>query len=122
MLKGKKHKFLFMTNKISTTEYTLLDDKQVVTIGNIKIKGYLMPGHTSGSMYYLVNDKYLFTGDAMSLKDGKVAGMNKFFNMDNEMSIKSISNITNIDSCEYIFTAHHGFTNDYKGAIKDWGK
>ncbi|MEI6822460.1 MAG: MBL fold metallo-hydrolase [Bacteroidota bacterium] len=122
MLRGEKHKFIFMTNKISTKEYTLLDDQQTITIGNVKVKGYLMPGHTSGSMCYLVNDKYLFTGDALSLKNGKIAPMNKFFNMDNDLSIKSIANITKIDSVAYIFTAHHGFTNDYKSAVKDWGK
>ncbi len=122
MLQGKKHKIFFITNKISTKDYILLDDQQTISIGNIKVKGYLMPGHTSGSMAYLINDKYLFTGDALGLKDGKLIPMNKFFNMDNEQSIKSIANITKIDSAEYIFTAHHGFTNDYKNAVKDWGK
>ena len=122
MLNGEKHKFMFMTNKISTKEFTLLSDQQTINIGNTKVKGYLVPGHTSGSMCYLVNDKYLFTGDALSLKNGKIAPMTKFFNMDNDLSIKSIANITKIDSAQYIFTAHHGFTSDYMNAVKDWGK
>jgi len=71
-------------------------------------------------MCYLVNEKYLFTGDVLSLKAGKIGKFNKFFNMDDETANKSIANITKIESAEYIFTAHYGFTADYKNAVKDW--
>ena len=120
MINGKKSKFLFFGNNIHTKEYTLLQDQQILTIGNIKIKGILTPGHTSGSMCYLVNDKYLFIGDALSLKAGKIGKFNEFFNMDNKMAIKSIVNITKLPEAEYIFSAHYGYTNDYKNAVKDW--
>ncbi len=120
MINGNKSKFLFFGNHISTTEYTLLDDQQTLNIGKIKVKGYLTPGHTSGSMCYLVNDKYLFTGDALSLKNGKIGKFNKFFNMEDETAKNSILKITKIDSAQYIFTAHYGFTGDYKNAVKDW--
>ncbi len=109
-----------MSNHISTTVYTLLDDRQTVNFGNITVKGYLTPGHTSGSMCYLVNGKYLFTGDVLSLKAGKIGRFNKFFNMEDEEANRSIGNITNIPGAEYIFTAHYGYTNDYKDAVKDW--
>jgi len=120
MINGKKSKFLFFGNKIDSKEYTLLQDQQMLTIGNIKIKGILTPGHTSGSMCYLVNDKYLFVGDALSIKDGKIGKFNEFFNMDHKMAIKSIVNITKLPEAEYIFSAHYGYTNDYKNAVKDW--
>ena len=120
MINGKKSKFLFFGNKIDSKEYTLLQDQQILTIGNIKIKGILTPGHTSGSMCYLVNDKYLFVGDALSIKDGKIGKFNEFFNMDHKMAIKSIVNITKLPEAEYIFSAHYGYTNDYKNAVKDW--
>jgi len=119
MLTGEKKKF-FMRNKISTDKYTLIDDLQTLLFGDISVKGYLTPGHTSGSMCYLVNEKYLFTGDVLSLKAGKIGKFNKFFNMDDETANKSIANITKIESAEYIFTAHYGFTADYKNAVKDW--
>jgi hypothetical protein len=36
------------------------------------------------------------------------------------MATKSISKITKLPGVEYIFTAHFGYTNDYKDAVKDW--
>jgi hydroxyacylglutathione hydrolase len=73
-------------------------------------------------MCYLINDKYLFVGDAMSLKDGKIDEFPSLFNTDSKIALKSIRNITEIPSTEYIFTAHYGYINDYKNAVKDWGK
>ena len=31
----------------------------------IKIECFLVPGHTWGHMVYLIDDKYLFTGDTL---------------------------------------------------------
>jgi len=122
LLNGQKSRFLFFGNKIATKEYLLIEDQQLFNIGNIKVKGILTPGHTTGSMCYLVNDKYLFTGDALSLKNGKIDLFNLFFNMDSKTAAESMGLITNIPTVEYIFTAHYGFTNDYKKAVKDWKK
>jgi len=120
MITGKKSKFLIFGNHIYTKEYSLLDDQQTVVIGNLQIQGILTPGHTSGSMCYLVNGKYLFTGDLLRLKNGKIGEFNKFFNMDSKMAKESIKKITNLPGAEYIFTAHYGYTSDYKNAVKDW--
>ena len=120
MINGGKSRFLFFGNSIAAKEYTLIEDQQTITINNTKIKGILTPGHTPGSMCYLINDKYLFTGDAISLKAGKIGKFNKFFNMDTKTATASIEKITTIPTAEYIFTAHYGFTSDYKNAVKDW--
>jgi len=121
MINGEKPRFLLIKNKIYTKNYSLLEDQQVLHIGNITIKGILTPGHTPGSMCYLVNNKYLFTGDALGIKDGKVVPFNKSFNMDTKEAIQSISKITNLPEAEYIFSAHHGYC-DYKNGVKDWNK
>jgi glyoxylase-like metal-dependent hydrolase (beta-lactamase superfamily II) len=118
LLNGKKWRFLFFGNKIDTKVYSLIDDQQIITIGNTKIKGILTPGHTPGSMCFLVNDKYLFTGDALSLKNGKIDRFNELFNVDSKMGFESMAKITGIQGVEYIFTAHHGYTDDYKSAVK----
>ena len=118
LLNGKKSRFFIFGNKIDTKTYTLIDDQQVINIGNTKIKGILTPGHTAGSMCYLVNDKYLFTGDALSLKNGKINRFNEFFNVDTKSAIASMANLAAIPEAEYIFTAHHGFSHDYKNAVK----
>jgi len=117
MIKGKKSKFLWFSNSIPRTDYILLEDRQTVKAGNLKIEGILVPGHTSGMMAYLVNDKYLFTGDILSLKDGKIAPIPAFFDMDHAQAAESMSIIRHIPGAEYIFTAHWSYTDDYKTAI-----
>ena len=42
----------------------VLNDNQIVTIHGIKVQCFLTPGHTKGSMCYLIEDN-LFTGDTV---------------------------------------------------------
>ena len=111
MITGKKTKFLWFCNSIPRTDYILLDDRETVQLGNLKIEGILAPGHTSGMMAYLINDKYLFTGDILSLKDGsEIAPIPAIFDMDTEQAVKSIEIIRPvIPNTEYLFTAHWGY-------------
>jgi glyoxylase-like metal-dependent hydrolase (beta-lactamase superfamily II) len=118
MINGKRTKMLFFHNKLDTKVYTLLNDQQIIPVGNIRIKAIMTPGHTVGSMSYQVNDSLLFVGDAFGLKNGKVDKPNKFFSSDMETAIQSFSKIINLPKAKYIFTAHTGYTNDYKNAIK----
>ena len=118
MINGKTAKMMFFHNSISRKDYSLVDDGQKVTIGKLVIIGISTPGHTPGSMSYLINDKYLFVGDAFGLKNGKVDKPNSFFSKDMPLAIKSFQKINNLPAAEYIFTAHVGFTSDYKNAVK----
>lgn len=43
----------------------LIDDEEVFYIKNIKVEAFLVPGHTCGHLVYLIDDTYLFTGDAI---------------------------------------------------------
>lgn len=122
MINGEGSRFLFFGNNIHAKKYSIMNDQQIINVGNTKIKGFLTPGHTPGSMSYLINDKYLFVGDALSLKDGKIDVFNDFFNMDTELATKSIDIITKIPSAEYIFSAHYGYIDDYRNAVIDWVK
>ena len=117
MINGKKSRSFWFNNSLSRTDYTLLDDRQTVQIGNLKIEGILVPGHTSGTMAYLINEKYLFTGDILSLKDGKIVPIPAFFNTDHTQAVESMNIIRHIPTAEYIFTAHWGYTDDYKMAV-----
>lgn len=123
MMNGKKHKFLWFNNSLGGREFTTLQDGQVVDIGTLKIKGILTAGHSSGAMCFVVNDSLLFTGDIITLKDGnKIAPSIKFFDMDHEEAIASVPLITNLQGVKYIFTAHCGYTNEYKKATEDWNE
>ena len=46
-------------------EKVLLHDGEVIDIDGIRIECFLVPGHTWGHMVYLVDGKYLFTGDTI---------------------------------------------------------
>jgi glyoxylase-like metal-dependent hydrolase (beta-lactamase superfamily II) len=118
MINGTKSKLLWFGLFIPRTDYILLNDREVVQIGNLKFEAFLVPGHTSGMTAYLVNDKYLFTGDIASLKNGKIAPIPSIINMDAKQAIKSMEIIRHIPTAEYIFTSHWGYTDDYPTAVQ----
>jgi len=120
LLNGKKSRFFIFGNKIDAGKYKLIEDRQVLNIGGTKIQGFLAPGHTPGSMCYLVNDTLLFTGDALRLNQGKVEPFYTFFNMDTKIATQSIGNIIRIPGVRYMFTAHNGYTGNFADAVKDW--
>ncbi|MEI7504781.1 MAG: MBL fold metallo-hydrolase [Paludibacter sp.] len=118
MINGTTSKFLFIGNKLSCKNYNLLDNQQIINVGNLKIKGILTPGHTPGSICYLINDKYLFVGDAFGLKNGKLSNPNELFSMDMKTGIQSMAKIKHLLKAEYIFTAHNEYSDNYKIAVK----
>jgi hydroxyacylglutathione hydrolase len=119
---GKKKRFLFFGTKIPAMEYTLLSDNQAVTERNDTIRCISTPGHSPGSMSYLVNGKYLFTGDALAIRNGRVEEFNPFFCWDLDVLRESLGKLARIDSPEYLFTAHYGITADCKFAFSGWSK
>lgn len=119
MINGQTSRFLFLKNKLAYT-YELLEDNQILDIAGLKVKGILTPGHTPGSMCYLVNDTWLFTGDSMSLVNGKVSEFNDLFNMDSETQRRSLRKLADLPAVKYIFTAHYGLTDDYQNAFGGW--
>ena len=46
-------------------ERRLLQDHQILDIEGIRVECILVPGHTWGHMVYLIDDRYLFTGDTV---------------------------------------------------------
>lgn len=80
MINGQTYRALFFNNKFDY-RYNTLGDNQMIELAGLKVRGILTPGHTPGSMCYLINGAYLFAGDSLSLQDGKVDVMNTFFNM-----------------------------------------
>jgi len=106
-------------NKLNVV-YKVLKDNEEIYFGNIKVNAILTPGHTNGSMSYVVNDKYLFVGDTLSLKNGQAELFNSLFNMNDIAQKQSIEKLGKVCGIEYIFTCHYGFTDDYKEAFKNF--
>jgi len=119
MINGQTSRFLFMKNKFKFS-HVLLKDNQIINFPGLKVKGILTPGHTPGSMCFLVNDTYLFTGDTMGLKNGEATGFNDFFNMDSDIQRSSLGKLAKLSGIKYLFTAHYGFTDSLETAFRNW--
>jgi glyoxylase-like metal-dependent hydrolase (beta-lactamase superfamily II)/rhodanese-related sulfurtransferase len=46
-------------------DFTPLDDGDSVTVGDVEVKALFAPGHTSDMTNYLVDEKFLLTGDTL---------------------------------------------------------
>ena len=69
----------------------LLKDGETLYIGDIKIKCFLVPGHTWGHMVYLIDGKYLFTGDTLWFgADGGYSFISTLAE-DNKLAVKSLA-------------------------------
>ncbi len=48
--------------------YTPAGDNEIFTVGDVEVKAIHTPGHTLGSTCYLVNDRYLLSGDTIFIE------------------------------------------------------
>jgi glyoxylase-like metal-dependent hydrolase (beta-lactamase superfamily II) len=108
----------FIKNKNLFRNYILMNDKDSLKIGDKNIRCISLPGHTSGSMGYIIAGKYLFTGDAFRIKNGKLALPNrKFMVMDIDKMKRSIEKVAGLKGIKYIFSSNSGFTADFPFAV-----
>jgi hydroxyacylglutathione hydrolase len=108
MINGKNGKFFFSKKKWKFGPYTLLKSNDTLTISGLKIQIIHIPGHTPGSACYLIDDKYLATGDNISFKNGHIGPFNNYFNMNTKEQIKSIKAHKKIFCNRYLLTGHYG--------------
>ena len=94
----------------------LLQDGQVLNIDGIKIECLLVPGHTWGHMVYLIDDKYLFTGDTIWFGvDGGYSFLSTLAE-DNKVAVRSLEkledNLRARSGEIMVITGHTGWTDD----------
>ncbi len=102
-------------------EKVLLADGQVFEIDGIKIEAFLVPGHTWGHMVYLIDDKYLFTGDTIWFgADGGYSFISSLAE-DNKLAVKSLAMLEEKLRARnlrpMIITGHTGWTDDLEFAF-----
>lgn len=86
----------------------LLTDNQEIVIGEYHIKCISVPGHTPGSMAYVVNGDYLFSGDGFRVEQNKLSLSP--FTRDEQSSIDSIYLLSKtIEGTKITFTGHYGY-------------
>ena len=109
MITFKKPRNLFIFNKRIKRKYETLKDGNIIYIGKIKVESITTPGHTPGSMSYLVNDSILFTGDTLTIQKGKVKPFFRLQNMNTRLQKESIKKLFKIDNIKLICTGHTGY-------------
>ncbi|MGA2976250.1 MAG: MBL fold metallo-hydrolase [Spirochaetia bacterium] len=112
--------FGIMYNKPLAVEHDLLDDNQVLTIGNASITCLSTPGHTAGSMSFLINGSVLVVGDILNLKEGKAVMDRGFMQHNKSRQRESILKLSRLSGVSLLCTAHSGYTENFTGAMKDW--
>lgn len=113
-------KFGMVYNRKISREYSLLKEGDEAMAGEIKVKAIETPGHTPGSMSYLIDGAVLFVGDAFKLVGGKASPIGPFYCMNPEKQKESIRKIAKLKGIQALFTAHTGFSGDFDGAMADW--
>lgn len=101
-------------------KYQFLEDNEIVEVDEIQIQTISTPGHRSGHSAYLVDDKFLFTGDALRLKKGIIEPFIRLISSDYEQQINSIKKISQLKNISILLTAHNGITKDFKKAVEKW--
>ena len=114
LLNGAVKRSIILRNKlpdgISIDKTNLLRDGQELTCGGIKVECLKTPGHTIGSMSYMVSDRYLFTGDAFKLVKG-VMGVHPF-TMEVKLAKQSMERLKEtMNKSSLVLTSHYGYEN-----------
>ena len=99
----------------------LLHDGQVLEIGGVKVECFLVPGHTWGHMVYLIDDKYLFTGDTIWFgADGGYSFISALAE-DNRLAVRSLCALEDKLRARGLrplfITGHTGWTDNFEFAF-----
>lgn len=89
----------------------LLSDGDVVRIGSTSVRAIACPGHTPGSMSFLVDGTDLFTGDALAVKGGRAFRGRRLYTMDFDARNRSVEMLLGLGASA-IYTAHSGYFLD----------
>jgi hydroxyacylglutathione hydrolase len=121
MINGKTPRMMWSYNKLPASQhYTLLSDGDAVNAGGINVRALETPGHTNGSMSYLIDESLLFTGDTLMLKEGKVVPTLRLMNMNTARQEESIRKLAKLKGVAFLCTAHSGYTADFDKAMATW--
>lgn len=99
----------------------LLKDGEAFKIGDIKIHAFLVPGHTWGHMVYMIDDKYLFTGDTIWFgADGGYSFISALAES-NKLAVRSLGileqKLKKMCVKPLFITGHTGFTDNFEFAF-----
>jgi glyoxylase-like metal-dependent hydrolase (beta-lactamase superfamily II) len=95
-----------LPDDVNLDEISLLHNGQLLEFGEHIIECIKVPGHTPGSMAYVLDDKYLFTGDAFAVENDTMAIHP--YTSDIKAAVNSITKLRDLkNESELVLTAHY---------------
>jgi hydroxyacylglutathione hydrolase len=120
LISGKIKRSPLVSNSKLERNYEILSDGEIITIGPIKVRAISTPGHTIGSMSYLINDYFLFVGDTIDIKKDKATTGYDFINMNTAIQKESIIKLSKLKNISFICTGHTGISKNFDLVMNEW--
>jgi len=102
---------IIASNKENLTDYDIsVQDGEILSFGNTKLKFMHTPGHTRGSMCIVEDDRYLLTGDTLFIGD---CGRTDLPGGDNSQMFRSMQKIKSLPGELIVYPGHDYGTQPY---------
>lgn len=111
---------VYAAGKTVEAPLPLIWDGEFVTAAGLLVRVIGTPGHTPDSVCFVVDGRFIFTGDALRLRRGKVVPFPSKFNQDRDAAKRSIRKLAQVQGIECLLTAHTGTTHEVEFAFQDW--
>ncbi len=119
MVDGKRARLGPYHNRLGRS-FRGLADGEVVSVGSTRVRTIAVPGHTPGSMAFLVDGWALFSGDAFKLVDGLARPLRRYINLDSEQQVRSMARLAQLQGVRLACTGHWGVTPEPDVALAAW--
>jgi glyoxylase-like metal-dependent hydrolase (beta-lactamase superfamily II) len=111
---------VFMKKTVAAQRIRRVQDGQALSVCGLDVRALATPGHTLGSVSYLVGNSLLFTGDTLCLKHGRVVPSPSCFNQDGRALEASLRKLARVKGVDCLLTAHSGFSKKPAEAFAPW--
>jgi len=107
MINGQTTRRFILKNRLKQPYRTLIDG-ETVDAGGVPVRVYFTPGHTPGSVSYLIDDRFLMTGDLLRIsRNGEILPFMRMMNKDHAMVIKNAEAIKPVAAAAGILLTSH---------------
>jgi len=111
---------VFMKKTVAAQRIQRMQDGQMLSVCGRDVRALATPGHTPGSVSYLVGNSLLFTGDTLRLKHGRVVPSPSCLNQDGRALEASLRKLACVKGVDWLVTSHSGTSNKPAEAFAPW--